>query len=73
MGQPTFNRLYDEYLEAVAENYEEKADSCDATDFEMRKDIFAMLNGSAQTLLYRKGREGRTFEEGIDFLKSWYN
>lgn len=72
-GQPKFSGLYEEDLEALAENYEETADSCDATDLEKSKEMFAMLHGSARTLFNRKGKYCKSFEEGMDLIRSWYN
>lgn len=71
-GQRTFSGLYDEDLEAIAENYSETADSCDATDYEKRKAMFSMLHGSAWTLINRKGKGCKEFDEGMELLRSWY-
>lgn len=72
-GKPTFGGVYDEDREAVAENYAETAESCDATEYEKCKAKSFMLSGRARMLFHRKGKDFKTFEQGMELLRSWYN
>ena len=72
-GQPTFSGVYDEDLETVVELYSETAENCDATPEEKRKAMFIMLKGNARSLFAKKGKLCKTFEDGIELLRTWFN
>lgn len=68
-GHPTSLGLYDEYHEAIAENYEETAknNSCDATDLEQGKAMFSMLHGSPTPYAMHRARISRRFTKASTF------
>lgn len=69
-GQTTFSGIYDEDLEANAEHYAGTADSCDVADAEKGRTMFPVLHGRSRTPFNRKGKECRSFQEEIGFLRS---
>lgn len=56
----------------MGESYEETNDSCDGTEFEKSKEMFAMLQWSARTLFNREWKEWKTFGEAVDVPRLWY-
>lgn len=72
-GQTTFNGFCNEDLQAIADNYEEMAESCEASDFRKLKGMLTRLHCRTRTLLNRQGRDSGAFEEEIQLLGSWYN
>lgn len=69
-GQLKRSGLYGDDLQILSRIYGSIADMCYDTHVEKRKAMYVILGDSALSLFTRKGRDRKSFEEGVSFLGS---